>query len=58
MKFSTMKQELAEARNFTISHFKYISDYIPTTKTLSQIDKIIEETYLTTRSKDFNCALT
>ncbi|EDV30989.2 uncharacterized protein Dana_GF15131 [Drosophila ananassae] len=42
-------QELAEARNFTISHFKYISDYIPTTKTLSQIDKIIEETYLTTR---------
>nr|NP_001285834.1 guanylyl cyclase at 32E, isoform G [Drosophila melanogaster]AHN54348.1 guanylyl cyclase at 32E, isoform G [Drosophila melanogaster] len=42
-------QELAEARNFTISHFKYISDYIPTTKTLSQIDKIIEETYATTR---------
>ncbi|KAH8242006.1 hypothetical protein KR038_001056 [Drosophila bunnanda] len=42
-------QELAEARNFTISHFKYISDYIPTTKTLSQIDKIIEETYSTTR---------
>jgi len=45
-------QELAEARNFTISHFKHISDYIPTTKTLSQIDKIIEETYSTTRSKD------
>ncbi|XP_026834463.1 guanylate cyclase 32E isoform X3 [Drosophila erecta] len=42
-------QELAEARNFTISHFKYISDYIPTTKTLSQIDKIIEETFATTR---------
>uniref|UniRef100_A0A6P4EU06 Guanylate cyclase n=1 Tax=Drosophila rhopaloa TaxID=1041015 RepID=A0A6P4EU06_DRORH len=42
-------QELAEARNFTISHFKHISDYIPTTKTLSQIDKIIEETYSTTR---------
>ncbi|XP_017059315.2 guanylate cyclase 32E isoform X2 [Drosophila ficusphila] len=42
-------QELAEARNFTITHFKYISDYIPTTKTLSQIDKIIEETYSTTR---------
>ncbi|XP_034667956.1 guanylate cyclase 32E [Drosophila subobscura] len=42
-------QELAEARNFTISHFKYISDYIPITKTLSQIDKIIEETYTTTR---------
>ncbi|XP_039501764.1 guanylate cyclase 32E isoform X3 [Drosophila santomea] len=42
-------QELAEARNFTISHFKYISDYIPTTKTLSQIDRIIEETFATTR---------
>ncbi|KAL7742008.1 hypothetical protein ACLKA6_018263 [Drosophila palustris] len=42
-------QELAEARNFTITHFKYISDYIPIKKTLSQIENIIEETYQTTR---------
>ncbi|EDW13325.2 uncharacterized protein Dmoj_GI18149 [Drosophila mojavensis] len=42
-------QELAESRNFTITHFKYISDYIPIKKTLSQIENIIEETYRTTR---------
>ncbi|EDW02936.1 GH10964 [Drosophila grimshawi] len=42
-------QELAESRNFTITHLKYISDYIPIKKTLSQIDKIIDETYATTR---------
>ncbi|XP_068150732.1 guanylate cyclase 32E [Drosophila tropicalis] len=42
-------QELAESRNFTINHFKYISDYIPIKKTLSQIENIIEETYSTTR---------
>ncbi|XP_034473865.1 guanylate cyclase 32E [Drosophila innubila] len=42
-------QELAESRNFTITHFKYISDYIPIRKTLSQIENIIEETYKTTR---------
>ncbi|KAH8395404.1 hypothetical protein KR215_000573, partial [Drosophila sulfurigaster] len=42
-------QELAESRNFTITHFKYISDYIPIKKTLSQIENIIEETYATTR---------
>ncbi|KAH8377100.1 hypothetical protein KR093_003438, partial [Drosophila rubida] len=42
-------QELAESRNFTITHFKHISDYIPIKKTLSQIENIIEETYATTR---------
>lgn len=44
-------QELAESRNFTITHLKYISDYIPIKKTLSQIENIIEETFATTRSK-------
>ncbi|ALC39302.1 Gyc32E [Drosophila busckii] len=42
-------QDLAESRNFSITHFKYISDYIPIKKTLTQIENIIEETYATTR---------
>ncbi|XP_046802914.1 guanylate cyclase 32E [Lucilia cuprina] len=42
-------QKLAEAENFTITHFKEISDYIPTEKTLIKMQKIIDETYTTTR---------
>uniref|UniRef100_A0A1B0FQA5 Guanylate cyclase n=1 Tax=Glossina morsitans morsitans TaxID=37546 RepID=A0A1B0FQA5_GLOMM len=42
-------QEQAEAENFTITHFREIPDYIPIEKTLLKMQKIIDETYTTTR---------
>ncbi|XP_037958924.1 guanylate cyclase 32E [Teleopsis dalmanni] len=42
-------QELAVSNNFTITHFKEITDYIPIDKTVSKMQKIIEETFRTTR---------
>ncbi|KAL9930480.1 guanylyl cyclase at 32E [Glossina fuscipes fuscipes] len=42
-------QEQAEAENFTITHFREIPDYIPIEETLLKMQKIIDETYTTTR---------
>ncbi|XP_059220787.1 guanylate cyclase 32E [Stomoxys calcitrans] len=46
---ATAIQELAESENFTITHFRKISDYVPIENTLTKMQKIIDETYTTTR---------
>ncbi|XP_073822176.1 guanylyl cyclase at 32E [Musca autumnalis] len=46
---ATAIQELAESENFTITHFREISDYVPIDNTLIKMQKIIDETYTTTR---------
>ncbi|XP_055858985.1 guanylate cyclase 32E [Episyrphus balteatus] len=42
-------QDLAELENLTITHFKEISDYIPMNTTLIKMQKIVDETYQSTR---------